>query len=91
MTVSFQYSDAWSLFAMLRDHPPGPSDPPDQYAITIPNQYSAVTSGAAPLKTVVYMQVDLLPFGAKPGAPTIPVPSFPYQAPTATLKSASGD
>jgi type VI secretion system protein ImpL len=92
MMVTYQYSDAWSLFSMLRDHPPGPSDPRDQYAITIPNQFSATpNSSAQPLKTVVYIQVDALPVGAKPAGQTIPMPSFPYQAPLATLKPASGD
>jgi hypothetical protein len=40
---------------------------------------------------VVYLQVDLLPIGAKPGGETLPFPHFPYKAPTATLKPAHGD
>ena len=90
-TVTYRYADTWSLFAMFRDHPPSSTDPPDQYALTIPN-VSASTSGngAESLNTVVYIQVDLLPIGAKPGGQTLPVPSFPYQAPMAAIKPASG-
>jgi hypothetical protein len=92
LTVEYQYGDAWSLFALLRDHPPGSSDPPNQYAVTIPNTYSAESASAGkPPDTVVYLQVDLLPLGAKPGGETLPFPHFPYKAPTATLKPAYGD
>jgi type VI secretion system protein ImpL len=92
LTVGNQYSDSWSLFALLRDHPPGPADPRNQYAFTIPNTYSAGSGSAGrPPDTVVYLQVDLLPIGAKPGGETLPFPHFPYKAPTATLKPAHGD
>jgi type VI secretion system protein ImpL len=95
LTVQYQYSDPWSLFAMLRNHPPGPADQKNQFAFTIPNTYAA---GAAPIPgaskppdTVVYLQVDLLPVGAKPGGDTLPFPEFPYKAPVATLKTTHGD
>ena len=92
LTVEYQYGDFWSLFALLRDHPPGPADPRDQYAFTIPNAYSAESGSAGkPPDTVVYLQVDLLPIGAKPGGETLPFPHFPYKAPTATLKPVHGD
>jgi hypothetical protein len=92
LTVEYQYGDFWSLFALLRDHPPGPADPRNQYAFTIPNTYSAGSGSAGrPPDTVVYLQVDLLPIGAKPGGETLPFPHFPYKAPTATLKPAHGD
>jgi type VI secretion system protein ImpL len=91
-TVTFQYNDAWSLFAMLRDHPPASTDPGNQYAVTIPNAPgSGPGGGAPPVSTVVYIQIDLLPIGAKPGGDTLPVPAFPYQAPQAVLKPAHGE
>jgi len=91
-TVTYQYSDPWSLFAMLRDHPPASTGPGNQYALIIPNAPSSGASGApAPVDTVVYIQIDLLPIGAKPGGDTLPVPAFPYKAPLAALKSAHGE
>jgi type VI secretion system protein ImpL len=90
-TLTYRYTDAWSLFALFKDHPPSSTDPPDQYALTIPNVYAAPSGTATPpLSTVVYIQIDLLPIGAKPGVQTLPVPSFPYQAPMAVIKPAPG-
>ena len=92
LTVQYQYGDSWSLFAMLRDHPPGAADPRNQFAFTVPNTYAPGASGAAkPPETVVYLQVDLLPIGAKPGGDTLPFPEFPYKAPVAALKTVHGD
>jgi type VI secretion system protein ImpL len=91
-TVSYQYQDAWSLFAFFKDHPPAPGLLQDQYALTIPNTFvTSLGSSPTPPNTVVYIQVDVLPVGAKAGGTTLPVPAFPYKAPTATLKTTSGD
>jgi type VI secretion system protein ImpL len=91
-TVSYQYGDAWSLFAFFKDHPPGSSDPSNQYSLTVPN-VSAASSGnaVAPPDTVVYIQIDVLPVGAKPGGTTLSVPSFPYLAPSAVVKAVHGE
>jgi type VI secretion system protein ImpL len=91
-TVGYQYADAWALFTLLRDHLPGPGDPRNQYALTIPNTYAAGSVAAGkPPDTVVYLQIDLLPIGAKPGGDTLPFPQFPSSAPVAALKPARGD
>ena len=90
--MTYTYTDAWSLFALLRDHPPGSTDPQNQYELQIPNTLGAAPADTAkPPQTVVYLEVNLLPAGAKTGSATLPVPSFPYKAPLATLKSASGE
>jgi len=90
--VSYQYQDAWSLFAFFKDHTPAPGLLPDRYTLTIPNTFVTATGASpAPPDTVVYIQVDVLPVGAKAGGTTLPVPVFPYTAPTATPKTASGD
>jgi type VI secretion system protein ImpL len=91
-TVSYQYQDPWSLFAFFKDHPLAPGVPQDQYTLTIPNTFVASPGGnPAPPDTVVYIQVDVLPVGAKVGGTTLPVPAFPYKAPAATRKTTSGD
>ena len=91
-TVSYQYQDAWSLFAFFKDHPPAPGLLQDQYTLTIPNTLvTSPGSSPPPPNTVVFIQVDVLPVGAKAGGTTLPVPAFPYKAPTATLKTTSGD
>lgn len=85
--VTYRYGDSWSLFALLRDHPPNAADPANAYAFTIPNHYvqGAATAGQ-PADTLVYLQVDLLPAGAKPGGDVLPFAGFPSQAPMVTLK-----
>jgi len=90
-TVIYRYSDPWSLFALLRDHPPTPVDAPNQYAVSIPNVSSSSADTAKPSDTVVYLQIDLLPAGAKAGGATLPLPAFPYLAPTAARRSVHGD
>jgi len=89
-TVIYKYNDPWSLFALMRDHPPTPVDAPNQYALSIPN-VSSTTSAARPPDTVVYLQIDLLPAGAKAGAATLSLPTFPYLAPTAVRRTSHGD
>lgn len=88
LNVDYKYGDAWSLFAMLQDHPPGAGNPQNQYAFTVPNANApGSASTTVPPDTVIYLQVDLLPVGAKSGGDTLPFGQFPYQAPTATLKT----
>jgi len=90
--VTYLYANAWSLFAFLRDHPPGQTDPSNQYMLRIPNRLvPASGSSAPPPDTVAYIQVDLLPAGAKAGSAALPVPVFPFKAPPAALKPAHGD
>jgi type VI secretion system protein ImpL len=92
MTVSYQYQDAWSLFALFKDHPPAPGLLQNQYTLKIPNTFvTSPGSAAPPPETLVYVQIDVLPVGAKAGGATLPVPAFPYKAPAATLKTTSGD
>jgi len=88
-SVAYQYSDTWSLFSLLRDHPSTSADPANQYRIDIPN--APLSGSSAGTDTIVYVQMDLLPIGAKPGGETLPVPAFPYQAPMAALKPANGE
>ena len=91
-TVTYTYSDAWSLFALLRDSPPGPADPSNQYAIRIPNTSSTPAAGLKqPPATVVYLEVNLLPPGAKAGSAALPVPAFPTAAPVAAPRPAKGE
>jgi len=90
-TVIYKYSDPWSLFALLRDHPPTPVDAPNQYSLSIPNVSPSTAVTAKPSNTVVYLQIDLLPPGAKAGGATLPLPAFPYLAPTAVRRSLHGD
>lgn len=90
-TVIYKYNDPWSLFALLRDHPPTPVDAPDQYALSIPNVSLSAAETTKPSDTVVYIQIDLLPAGAKAGGATLPLPAFPYLAPTAVRRSIHGD
>ena len=91
-TVTYTYSDAWSLFALLRDDPPGPTDASNQYAIRIPNTSPSPATGAKqPLSTVVYLEVNLLPAGAKAGSAALPVPAFPSTAPIAAPKPAKAE
>jgi type VI secretion system protein ImpL len=90
-TVIYKYNDPWSLFALLRDHPPAPVDAPNQYALSIPNVSSSSADTARPPDTVVYLQFDLLPAGAKAGGATLPLPAFPYLAPTAVRRVLHGD
>jgi type VI secretion system protein ImpL len=91
-TVTYTYSNAWSLFALLRDSPPGPADQPNQYAIRIPNTSPSPAAGRKqPPTTVVYLEVNLLPPGAKAGSAALPVPAFPTAAPVAAPKLAKGE
>ncbi|HEY6850570.1 MAG TPA: type VI secretion protein IcmF/TssM N-terminal domain-containing protein [Terracidiphilus sp.] len=91
-TVTYTYSNAWSLFALLRDSPPGPADQPNQYAIRIPNSSPSPAAGRKqPPTTVVYLEVNLLPPGAKAGSAALPVPAFPTAAPVAAPKLAKGE
>jgi type VI secretion system protein ImpL len=91
-TVTYHYNDAWSLFALLKDHSPTIDGPQDEYALSIPN-ISALPSVSAVQSpnTVVYFQIDLLPVGAKPGGATLPVPAFPGKASLATLRTVHGE
>jgi cbb3-type cytochrome oxidase subunit 3/energy-coupling factor transporter ATP-binding protein EcfA2 len=91
-TVTYTYTNAWSLFALLRDAPPGPADPSNQYAIRIPNTFSSPAAGAKqPPATVVYLEVNLLPPGAKASSTALLVPEFPTEAPVAAPKPAKGE
>jgi type VI secretion system protein ImpL len=91
-TVTYTYSNAWSLFALLSDFPPGPADLTNQYAIRIPNASPSPAAGAKqPPTTVVYLEVNLLPPGAKAGSAALPVPAFPTAAPVAAPKPAKGE
>ncbi len=74
----------------MQDHAPNPGQAAGQYMLRIPNQYAAPGNQSVQADTIVYMQIDLLPPGAKPGSPTLPVPAFPSEAPAAVLKSTQG-
>lgn len=90
--VTYQYNDPWALYAMLRDHAAGSNDGANEYAFIIPNKNKLGTSAnTKPPDTIVYLNVQLLPAGAKPGSAVLPFPVFPYQAPYAELKTANGD
>jgi type VI secretion system protein ImpL len=90
-TVTYHYDDAWSLFALFKDHSPATDGPQDQYTLMIPNtQASPSGSDIHPPNTVVYFQVDLLPVGAKPGGASLPVQRFPVKASLAMLKPIHG-
>ena len=90
-TVTYTYNDVWSLLSLLRDHPPDAIGPPDQYALRITNRYASDGNKGVASDTVVYLQVDLLPPGSKPGAASLPVPVFPPVAPVATVKPSRGE
>ena len=91
-SVAYRYSDAWSLFAFLKDHASTLESTPDEYTLTIPNIAALPSASAtAPPETVVYFQMDLLPIGAKPGGATLPVPAFPAKVSLATLKTVHGE
>ncbi len=70
-TVTYTYNDAWSLIALLADHPADIVGVQNQYSVNIPNRYVAANTTTAPKDTVAYMQIELLPAGAKPGAEPI--------------------
>jgi type VI secretion system protein ImpL len=90
-TVTYHYNDAWSLFALFKDHSPTLDGPRDQYTLIIPNtQVSPSVSAARPPNTVVYFQIDLLPIGAKPDGTPLPLRAFPGKASLAILKTIHG-
>ncbi|MGB0063088.1 MAG: hypothetical protein WBP85_01470, partial [Terracidiphilus sp.] len=86
-TVTYTYNDAWSLIALLADHPADIVGVQNQYSVNIPNRYVAANTTTAPKDTVAYMQIELLPAGAKPGAEPLTVPPFPFAAPALTPKT----
>lgn len=86
-TVTYTYNDPWSLLALLADHPADTAGAPNQYAVIIPNRYVAAGNSSAPKDTTAYLQVELLPAGAKPGAAPLTVPAVPFSAPPLTPKS----
>jgi type VI secretion system protein ImpL len=91
-SVTYLYSDAWSLFAFLMDHSPTVEGPQDEYAVRIPNvTVPQSESATSPPNTVVYFQMDLSPIGAKPGGASLPLPSFPAKASLATLRAVHGE
>jgi hypothetical protein len=84
VTVTYTYNDPWSLLALLADHPAGAGGARNQYSVVVPNRYVAAHGASAPPNTVAYMQIELLPAGAKPGAEPLPVPDIPFAAPALT-------
>jgi type VI secretion system protein ImpL len=92
-SVAYRYADAWSLFAFFKDHSPTIEGPSDEYTLSIPNIAALPSAGAAttPPNTVVYLQMDLLPIGAKPGSTPLPVPAFPAKASLTTLRTVHGE
>ena len=86
-TVTYTYNDAWSLIALLADHPADTAGTQNQYPFNIPNRYVAANATTAPKDTVAYMQIELLPAGAKPGAEPLTVPAIPFEAPALTPKT----
>lgn len=86
-TVTYTYNDAWSLIALLADHPAETAGVQNQYSLNIPNRYVAANTTTAPKDTVAYMQIELLPAGAKPGAVPLTVPVIPSAAPALTPKN----
>jgi hypothetical protein len=86
-TVAYTYNDAWSLIALLTDHPADTAGILNQYSVDIPNRYVAANSTTGPKDTVAYMQIELLPAGAKPGAEPLTLPAIPFAAPALVLKN----
>jgi type VI secretion system protein ImpL len=88
--VSFDYTNAWSLFRMLEEHKPAAAefergvDPGPHtlsfYVPTIPDpSMPQRKNGAGANQVRVYLQIVVVPLGAKEG---VPVPSpFPARAP----------
>lgn len=85
--VTYTYNDAWSLIALLADHPAEVAGAQNQYSLNIPNRYVASNTTTAPKDTVAYIQIELFPAGAKPGAAPLTVPVIPSAAPAVTPKS----
>ena len=86
-TVTYTYNDPWSLIALLADHPADTAGTQNQYSVNIPNRYVTADTAPAPKDTVAYMQIELLPAGAKPGAEPLAVPAIPFAAPALTPKT----
>lgn len=92
-TVSFEYTGAWSLLRLLAEHKPNISefdrgtDPAPQtlsfYVPTAPDRtLPQPKNGTAAGQVRVYIQVTIVPVGAKDGV-NVPLP-FPSQAPVLT-------
>ncbi len=90
-SVTYSYVDAWSILSFLRDHQPNGADPHNQSLFRIANRLVAASDTTHPPDTAVYLQLDLLPAGAKAGAAPLPVPVFPASAPVLAGKNPSGD
>ncbi|MBV9506521.1 MAG: hypothetical protein JO323_16130 [Acidobacteriia bacterium] len=91
-TVTFEYTDAWSLFRLLLEHKPSSVefsqgvDPTPHtlsfYIATIPDRRLPQPKGGAAGQVRIYMQIDIVPAGMK-NSVTVPLP-FPMQAPSLT-------
>ena len=92
-TVSFEYTDAWSLLSLLAEHKPNLSEfnrgvdlSPQTlsfYIPTVPDRSLPQPKNATAAGQVrVYIQITVVPVGAKDGV-NVPLP-FPAQAPVLT-------
>jgi type VI secretion system protein ImpL len=91
-TVTYEYTGAWSLFRLLLEHKPGTGelDGPDPAPHTLSFYIPATPDRTLPQRSDqgaggqvrVYLQLAVLPVGAKEGV-TVPLP-FPAQAPVLT-------
>ncbi len=89
-TVTFEYTDPWSLFRLLADHRPtagefdrGVDPAPETLSFYIPtaadNTLPQPKNGPSTGQVRVYLQISVVPTGGKE-AVTVPLP-FPAQAP----------
>ena len=71
-TVTFNYSNLWSLFALLQSHLPPRGSAPDLAAFSFPNApvpNQGTVTGASSSDTLVFIRIDLSSVAAKPEAP----------------------
>lgn len=94
-TVTFEYTNAWSLFSLLLDHKPsaaefdrGADAAPQTLSFYIPTtpdrSLPQRKDGGSPEQVRVYLRLTVVPAGAKDGV-TVPLP-FPAQAPVLSEK-----
>lgn len=86
-TITYRYTDPWALLSFFQDHRSDLPGTSSQYEFRIPNQLATSGRDGAPPETTVFMQIDVMPPGAKEGASALSVPAFPATAPVATYRS----
>ncbi len=92
--IVFDFTNLWSLYALLQTHAPPQTEPSDLVAFTIANMFAPhqpVAGKSVAESTQVFIQTDLLSVAAKPEGPNekLEFTPFPREAPVINLQAAS--